>query len=660
MKALFERDRYRLLLVEDSPEQRRLVRVLLEEIDSISFEIVEASRLSEALTCLAGREFDLALVDLSLPDAQGLTAVSRLKSSNIAVPLVVLTGLDDEMTAINAIREGAEDYLVKDNVTSPVLKRVILHALQRHWVGQALSTSQERMLESQKIEALGRMASGIVHDFNNLLSGIMGFSEILMHELKDSPLQTEVSEILRAGERASELTKQILAFSRRDQLIAEPICVNEVISSFQKMLSRLMPSNVTLEVNLAETLPSVMIERSQMEQIIMNLVVNARDAMEDGGRIKISTEFAAPPIHERIPVGLEEVAEHVCIRVSDTGCGMTPELQKNIFDPFFTTKPTGQGSGLGLSTVYGIVRTVGGRIEVESALDKGSTFVIYLPAAERGATAGEEIEKAQHRLLLEELQRAGPIVSDSAPTGLAVAPVLARQGTAVKPPDSTSSKSRVKKQLEHLEYVLSHDLQEPVRMVNSYLSLLSRRLSDDLTDETTEFLELACDGGLRLQQMIQGILRLSRLNRAECRGKEASTERMFEVLRNRFDTDRLVWKGEHGTLAIDQAHLLELATELVDNGFKFQLPDSRGEVVVSLETNPDDIRLVVENEGVGIPEGELSRCLELFGRLHARDEFEGVGFGLCYCHNIMDKYGGSLRLSRLPTGARVECIFRKF
>ncbi|MCB1185497.1 response regulator, partial [bacterium] len=179
--------------------------------------------------------------DLSLPDATGLGGVSTLRAQFPSIPIVVLTGFDDERMAIAALREGAEDYLVKDSAKATVLRRVLLHAIERKRVTEAMLATRDRFREAQRLEALGRLAGGIAHDFNNMLTSILGYSSILCAELEDPQSRADAEEIQKAGERAADLTRQILAFSRRDQPRLEAVDVNEVVDHMVRMLNRLLP-----------------------------------------------------------------------------------------------------------------------------------------------------------------------------------------------------------------------------------------------------------------------------------------------------------------------------------------------------------------------------------------------------------------------------------
>ncbi len=245
---------------------------------------------------------------------------------------------------------------------------------------------EDQLRESQKMEALGRFAGAIAHDFNNVLTAIIGSSELLASELESShPLCEEAREIRVAADRAAGLTRQLLTFSRRQITQREILSVSEVIEALAPMLSRLLGEDVELVLDLATPDSAVEADRHQIDQVIMNLAVNARDAMPHGGRVAIevtATELDEEFTRQRLSL---EPGRYVVIAVSDTGRGIDAEIQRHIFEPFFTTKPVGQGTGLGLSTVFGIVQQSGGTVSVYSEPGRGSTFRIYLPACHKPA-----------------------------------------------------------------------------------------------------------------------------------------------------------------------------------------------------------------------------------------------------------------------------------
>lgn len=243
---------------------------------------------------------------------------------------------------------------------------------------------EEELLHAQKMESIGRLAGGIAHDFNNLLTVINGRAELAASLLeKDHPALQEVERIRQAGLRAAELTGRLLAFSRKQAFELTQVYLNQVIEEIAQALRQVIGEDVELVLRLDPHLLPVRADAGRIQQVVLNLVVNARDAMPEGGRLLLATENLAiggkpaPGHPPDLPPG-----RFVTLTVEDTGQGMGPEVLSRIFEPFFTTKQVGQGSGLGLSVVHGIVQEHGGRIAVKSAPGAGSTFVIYLPAVD--------------------------------------------------------------------------------------------------------------------------------------------------------------------------------------------------------------------------------------------------------------------------------------
>ncbi len=239
---------------------------------------------------------------------------------------------------------------------------------------------EEQLRQSQKMEAIGRLAGGIAHDFNNLLTGINGYSSLALRGMAASnPVRSSIEEVLKCGERATSLTRQLLAYSRKQVFETKLWRLNEIVDGMGGILRRLIGADIELVTSLSPTLGLTRVDRGQMEQVILNLVLNARDAMPRGGRLYIQTKNTM--IDDAAPGTQLDVAHgaQVVLAVSDTGMGMTPDTQARLFEPFFTTKAVGEGTGLGLSVVYGIVQQSGGSISVYSELGKGSTFRIYLP-----------------------------------------------------------------------------------------------------------------------------------------------------------------------------------------------------------------------------------------------------------------------------------------
>jgi len=256
-------------------------------------------------------------------------------------------------------------------------------------IGVGVDVTERRALEeqfrqAQKMEAVGRLAGGIAHDFNNLLTVITGYTDLLLSQMPaDDPRQADLQEIRRAADRAATLTRQLLAYSRQQVLVPRTIGLNQVIEPMRNMMQRLIGEDITLRTHL-EAAGRVRADPHQLEQVLLNLAVNARDAMPDGGSLTIATRDLEVDEHAGRAKGIEP-GSYVELVVSDTGLGMSEEVLAHLFQPFFTTKPVGMGTGLGLATVYGIVKQSGGHIWAASRPGEGATFTIYLPRVQDAA-----------------------------------------------------------------------------------------------------------------------------------------------------------------------------------------------------------------------------------------------------------------------------------
>jgi len=290
---------------------------------------------------------------------------------------------------------------------------------------------QDQVSRSQKLEAIGQLAGGVAHDFNNLLTVINGYTSLLLAQLKDDAEMTaRAMQILSAGERAAALTRQLLTLARRQLVHLEQLDFNGLVTELSPMLRRTIREDIDFEFNTAKDALYVIGDRTQFEQVVLNLVFNARDAMPAGGRLTVETRDAV--LDESSGEGLIPPGHYVTLTVRDTGTGMDEQTRSRLFEPFFTTKPPGQGTGLGLSTVYGIVKRSGGFILVDSQVNRGTTFTIYLPASpgrpqeqaseQKGTATSEGSEKI---LLVEDDAGVRNLVSDTL-TGLGYSAIVAR------------------------------------------------------------------------------------------------------------------------------------------------------------------------------------------------------------------------------------------
>ena len=483
------------LLIEDSADDALLLQRELADAKRAHFDTEWVERLSTALERLTRGGIDVVLLDLSLPDSSGADTLRRVHAQAPSVPIVILTGLDDEALGIQLLKEGAQDYLVKAHVDGDLLVRSMLYAIERHGLLSELQSAKEsaeahlrtvvnntpiiifaldragvftlsegqglealghqpgemvgklifevyretpqilenvraalngeprsltvdvagvtlearyeplrdhndevvgvvgvahdvtertrlaeQLLQSQKMEAVGQLAGGIAHDFNNLLSAILGYCQLgVAKASSEAHVSRYLQEIGKAAEQATHLTRQLLAFSRRQVIEPEVVNINDLIVDMQKMFRRLIGEDIELVSLLSPNLGLVKVDPGQMEQLLMNLALNARDAMTEGGTLTIETadvdvDHDHAEQHPEVPAG-----EYVTLAVRDTGVGMTGEVRAHAFEPFFTTKEVGKGTGLGLSTCYGIVKQSGGHITVDSEEGLGTNLAIYLP-----------------------------------------------------------------------------------------------------------------------------------------------------------------------------------------------------------------------------------------------------------------------------------------
>jgi signal transduction histidine kinase len=305
-------------------------------------------------------------VQAKFPRDQRLPAVGA--EGYIAVPLVGTTG-----ATIGGIAAFTRKPITDESYAASVLQLFagrVAAEMDRALTERELRKSEAHLHAVQRVEAIGQLAGNIAHDFNNLLMIVVGYAEILKKRMGPG---AELTQLLEAADRASTLTRQLLAFGRRQMMEVQRIDLNRVVAQVQAMLTRVIGAQVRLTTSLDPELPNVEADPGQLEQVLVNLAINARDAMPDGGTLHITTTIEdVKEVYNQMPPG-----RYVCVSVSDTGTGMTPEVLRRIFEPYFTTKGT-NGTGLGLSSVYGIIKQTGGFIWCESELGKGTTFKIYL------------------------------------------------------------------------------------------------------------------------------------------------------------------------------------------------------------------------------------------------------------------------------------------
>ena len=383
-RDLMEYDpKMRVLVVEDDEGLNRLAQKALKRV---GFETTGVYTGATALAYILKDPETILLVDQFLPDMTGTQLIKSLQEQDIHVPFVAMTGQGSEKTAVEMMKIGARDYLIKGFDLSEVLPNIFLRVFRELETERRLALAemetqhlQEQFAQAQKLESIGRLAGGVAHDLNNLLSPILGYGEMLLEDTPEAdPRREFLKEIVHAGSRARDLVGQLLAFSRKQTLEFKPVDLNDLLGRFEKLLRRTIREDVTINFKLAPDLPLIKGDVGQLEQVVMNLAVNAQDAMPDGGSLSMSTvEIELDGIDIEVFEG-GVPGPHVMLTVKDTGTGMTDTTLRHLYEPFYTTKETGKGTGLGLATVYGIVKQHGGTIHAQSD-DSGATFRIYFP-----------------------------------------------------------------------------------------------------------------------------------------------------------------------------------------------------------------------------------------------------------------------------------------
>lgn len=403
-----------ILLVEDSTHDVELFRLTLFDTrmpDDAEFALACCARVDEAEALLseAGVQLpDVLLLDLHLPDAAGLDTIRRIVEAAPSLPVVIMTSHDDEALASQAVKLGAQDYLVKgrETVDRGAIVRCLRRAVERHQLQGSLRSAladaknseaelrralgerkrlEEELRHTRRLEALGRLAAGVAHDFNDQLTVVLSGVSALRESLgREGEVGAEIDEIEGAAENAASLTRQLLTFGRQQLLRPQEFDLNVVVERLIGVIEGLVGEGIEVSLALAAGLGQVLADPAQVEQVIVNLVMNSRDAMSDGGQLTIRT-FAAdreldgdgpddgPPDHGP-PAGAYAV-----LSVQDTGAGMDEAVISRIFEPFFSTKGLGESTGLGLSTVHGIVKQSGGEVRVQSEPGAGTVFHVYLP-----------------------------------------------------------------------------------------------------------------------------------------------------------------------------------------------------------------------------------------------------------------------------------------
>ncbi|MBV9507682.1 MAG: response regulator [Acidobacteriia bacterium] len=397
------------------------VDTILAELRRGQFEpVYEQVSQGPQLTELLSGNWDLAIAESVGGSGFGaLQALSIIQESGVDLPLIAVTTKSRQEDVIAVLKSGAADHMTRRNLMR--LNAAVERELRAVRLRRERNRLEEQFRQAQKMEAVGRLAGGVAHDFNNLLTVITGYSDLLLSRrdlLRESQC-TALEEIRRSAERGGALTNQLLTFSRRQPLQTHAIHLNELVLQIQKLLRRLVGEDIEIVTLPAAGQDIVEADTGRLEQVVLNLVVNARDAMPDGGKLTIETatvhlsdDFSAKQL------GVQPGA-YVTLSILDTGIGMSQETQTHLFEPFFTTKGPGRGTGLGLATAYGIIRQSGGAIRISSEQGQGTTARIYLPLASRGKleprpepARQQQIGGAETLLLVEDEARVRKLLLD--------------------------------------------------------------------------------------------------------------------------------------------------------------------------------------------------------------------------------------------------------
>jgi two-component system cell cycle sensor histidine kinase/response regulator CckA len=394
----------RALIVEDSADDALMVVRCLQKGDySLTYEVIQSAEKMAA--ALDAGPWDIVLCDYHMPRFTGFEALGILKKSGLDIPFIIISGTIGEEIAVECMKAGADDYLMKGNLARlvPAIERGLREAgirADRKRAEEEIKRAEAKRLElereliqSQKLESLGTLASGIAHDFNNILAIISGYSEL--GERRTLTHQPELMKcfeaISLASRRGALLVSQLLTFARKTETVFRAVDIHKLIAEVAMFFGETFPKTICIRTDLRNDSPLIVGDATQIHQVLMNLCVNARDAMPGGGAITISTWV--PGKEAGIP-GFPKASarNYLAIRVTDTGSGMDEATKRKIFDPFFTTKGPGKGTGLGLALVQSIVENHHGMVDVESEPGKGTSFRLFFPLAARGDGEGEPFE----------------------------------------------------------------------------------------------------------------------------------------------------------------------------------------------------------------------------------------------------------------------------
>jgi signal transduction histidine kinase len=357
-----------ILLVEDNSGDRRLISEMLAEASNVTFDVKYADRLQAAMEYLDQNRVEVILLDLGLPDSQGLETLKRVYAQVSELPIVVLTGLNDEMIGVQAVNEGAQDYLIKGQVDTHLLRRTIRYAIERKQAEERERRLQLQLDLSNRLASLGLMVEGIAHEINNPLTGAIGFAQMLAIEDIPESIREGIKMISDNAQRVADIMKNLTTFARQQKLERTYVNVNDIVRDTLKMRANpLEVSNIMVTTQLDPALPSTMADATLLQQAFLNLVINAETEMKlahGKGSLLIKTAL---------------ISNTIQVSFTDNGPGIPEANLVHLFDPFFSTRRIGQGRGLGLSVCYGIITAHNGQIYAKNQLGEGSIFTVELP-----------------------------------------------------------------------------------------------------------------------------------------------------------------------------------------------------------------------------------------------------------------------------------------
>ncbi len=383
-----------ILVVDDDPTQRIMFKQVLQKA---GHTVVDAPGGKEALELFAQHKPLLALVDAIMPEMDGFELSERLHSMEGGEELTILmaTSLSDDADINHAFKAGAADFISKP-INWTVLQGRVEHLLQSKLAEQQMRAAEQQMRQSQKMNAIGSLSSGIAHEFNNHLASIMGYTELLqefLEQLGEERPKKYAAEVYRSAERARDLVSQMQQFSQSKPGELQQLEAKPLVKESLKMLRSSLPSSISLHQQLDDGLPPIMTDPVQFQQLLTNLLVNARDAIEGKGQITIRMQTVSHTSLNCSSCHNNFSGEFLQLQVSDSGHGIPPEVLEKAFEPYYSTKPVGRGTGMGLSVVHGIMHEMGGHISVNSQSGEGASFSLFFPINKKEAKESTTMEQ---------------------------------------------------------------------------------------------------------------------------------------------------------------------------------------------------------------------------------------------------------------------------